>query len=156
MTRKLILIIMSCFFGAVVTNAQQNAQYSNFLFNAFGINPANAGLTKCLDARVGYRAQWVGFENNPTTVMVNAHQRINSISRERGVVHGVGIQIEGDNTGFTGRTSLHGVYAIHLPLSRNTRISFGVGLGLLQYRFDASGAFVPNAADPILQDQVSV
>ncbi|HLV53336.1 MAG TPA: type IX secretion system membrane protein PorP/SprF [Cryomorphaceae bacterium] len=146
-----ILAIMACVTAAWTASAQQDAQYTNFLFNAFGINPANAGMNKCLDARVGYRTQWVGFENNPKTVLVNAHQRIQSISRERGVVHGVGINIEGDNTGFTGRTSFHGAYAIHLPLSRKTRISFGVGIGVLQYRFDASSAFVPTAGDPLLQ-----
>ena len=150
--KRTFLIIMACWGAIFAANAQQNPQYTNFLFNSFAINPANAGLKKCLEARVGYRTQWVGFENNPKTVFVNAHQRIDAISNERGVIHGVGINIEGDDTGFTGRTSFHAVYAIHVPLSRKTRVSFGVGLGMLQYRFDASGTFVPNAADPILQE----
>lgn len=151
MNRTLLISVL--FLGAVVgASAQQNPQYTNFLFNSFAINPANAGLKRCLDARVGYRTQWVGFEDNPKTVFVNAHQRIDAISDERGVIHGVGINIEGDNTGYTGRTSFHAIYAIHVPLSRKTRVSFGVGLGLLQYRFDASGAFVRDPGDPILQE----
>ena len=130
---------------------QQNAQFTNFLFNSFALNPAQAGLKKCLDARVGYRTQWVGFENNPKTIFLSAHQRIDAISNEKGVIHGAGLIVEGDNTGFTSRTAFHATYAIHLPLSRKTRLSFGVSLGAMQYRFDASQVFVSNPADPILQ-----
>ncbi len=150
--RKLFLLFV-LFISCSLVNAQQNAQFTNFLFNSFALQPAQAGLQKCLDARVGYRNQWVGFENNPQTLFISAHQRIDKISKEKGVIHGVGLIIEGDNTGFTGRTSLHAVYAVHLPITRKTRISFGVGLGALQYRFDASQVRVlgPNSAgDPIL------
>ncbi len=135
--------------------AQQNAQYTNFLFNAFAINPANAGLKECLDARAGYRTQWVGFENNPRTIFVNAHQRIDAISNDRGVIHGAGLSIEGDNVGPTSSTSAQLAYAVHLPLSRKVRISFGVGIGALQYRLDVSQLTVPNAGDPVLQNSDS-
>jgi len=157
MMRKLFLLsvlLVSC----SLAKAQQNAQFTNFLFNSFALQPAQAGLQKCLDARVGYRNQWVGFENNPQTLFISAHQRLDKISKEKGVIHGVGLIIEGDNTGFTGRTSLHAVYAIHLPLSRKTRISFGVGIGALQYRFDASQVRVlgpNNGPDPILGNSES-
>jgi len=138
--------------------AQQNAQFTNFLFNSFALQPAQAGLNKCLDARVGFRTQWVGFENAPRTLFLSAHQRLDRISREKGVIHGVGVIIEGDDTGFTGRTALHAVYAIHLPISRKTRISFGVGVGALQYRFDASAVRVISPSpvpDPALQSSQS-
>lgn len=140
---------------ALSVNGQQNAQFTNFLFNAFSINPANAGLKKCLDARVGYRTQWVGFEDNPKTMFVSAHQRIDAISNERGVIHGAGITIEGDNTGPTGRTAMHLNYAIHLPLSRKVRLSFGVALGALQYRLDASAFDYNDPGDPILEQSQS-
>lgn len=147
----LVLVVLV----SLSANAQQNAQFTNFLFNSFALHPSQAGLQKCLDARVGYRTQWVGFENNPQTLFVSAHQRLDKISREKGVIHGVGIIIEGDNTGFTSRTALHAVYAIHLPITRKTRISFGVGVGALQYRFDGSQIRVlgPNTGpDPVLQN----
>ena len=142
-----VVFILVAHFGS----AQQNAQYTNFLFNAFALNPANAGLKECLDARVGYRTQWAGFEDNPRTTFLSAHQRINAISRERGVIHGAGIVVFADNTGPSSRTSLQGAYAVHIPISRKTRLSFGVGLGAMQYRLDVSQFNVPDAGDPILQ-----
>lgn len=154
--RKITAFLFVLCFGATASG-QQNAQFTNFLFNSFALNPAQAGLKKCLDARVGYRTQWVGFENNPQTVFASAHQRIDAISNERGIIHGAGVIIEGDNTGFTGRTRFQAAYAIHLPITRKTRLSFGVALGAMQYRFDASGVQIfsqnPNSAtDPVFNN----
>lgn len=135
--------------------SQQSAQYTNFMFNAFAINPANAGLKECLEARIGYRTQWVGFESQPRTVSVTAHQRLKKISDERGALHGAGLTIEADNTGPSTRTAIHGVYAIHLPLSRRTRIAAGVAVGLMQYRFDAALISVPDPNDPAIDQSKS-
>lgn len=155
MRKTLPLIVAVLALYSNNTCGQQNPQFSNFMFNAFAINPANAGLTECLDARIGYRVQWVGFENNPRTVFLTAHQRLKKLSKPKGVQHGVGVHIEADNTGPTGRTLIHGAYAIHLPLSRKTRIAFGVSAGMLQYRMDVSQFFVPQAGDPVLQNSQS-
>lgn len=152
--KKIITIWAMAVLTTTVT-AQQNAQFTNFLFNAFGVNPANAGLQKCLDARIGYRTQWVGFESNPKTIFVNAHQRIDAISKERGAIHGVGINIDADNTGPTGRSFIHGNYAVHIPMSRKTRLSFGVGIGALQYRMDATQLNVPDKSDPVVAQSAS-
>ncbi len=152
---KYIGWIVILVFLANVSKAQQNQQFTNFLFNAFALNPANAGLKECLDARVGYRTQWVGFEDNPKTIFASAHQRIKAISRERGVIHGAGIVVQGDNTGPTSRTQLQGAYAVHIPITRKTRLSFGVGLGLIQYRLDVTQLNVPQAGDPLLQQSES-
>ena len=147
MRKTILLLVLSGF--TLSGFAQQNPQFTNFLFNAFGVNPANAGIKKCLDARVGYRTQWVGFENNPKTIFVNAHQRLESISKDRGIIHGVGLNIEADNTGPTSRTLMHANYAIHVPLTRKVRLSLGVALGAFQYRMDASQLNMPDPNDPI-------
>lgn len=138
-------------FISLAASAQQTPHFTNFLFNAFAVNPANAGLKECLDARIGYRNQWAGFDDAPQTVVATAHQRINSISNNRGVIHGAGIILQGDATGPTGRTSAHAAYSVHLPVSRKTRLAFGLGVGVFQYRFDLAQINVPMAGDPLLQ-----
>lgn len=152
--RKYLFLLCILVLGLELS-AQQSAQYTNFMFNAFAINPANAGLKECLEARLGYRTQWVGFEDQPRTISVSAHQRLKKISDVRGVIHGAGATIEADNTGPTTRTTIHGVYAVHLPLSRNTRIAAGVGIGIMQYRFDASLISLPDPNDPVVEDSNS-
>ncbi len=138
-------------FISSAASAQQTPHFTNFLFNAFAVNPANAGLKECLDARIGYRNQWAGFDDAPQTVVATAHQRINSISNNRGVIHGAGIILQGDATGPTGRTSAHAAYSVHLPITRKTRLAFGLGVGVFQYRFDLAQINVPMAGDPLLQ-----
>jgi type IX secretion system PorP/SprF family membrane protein len=134
---------------------QQIPQYSNFLFNAFMINPANAGMKECLEARAGYRTQWVGFDDSPKTVTLSAHQRIDALSSKRnGPIHGAGITIESDNTGPTSRTALGLSYAIHLPIGRKTKISFGASVGGFQYRLDETSLNLPTP-DPAIQGSQS-
>jgi type IX secretion system PorP/SprF family membrane protein len=149
-----LVVLMSLVYSGHLS-AQQIPQFSNFLFNAFAINPANAGMKECLDARVGYRNQWVGFDDNPRTSFATAHQRIESISNPKGVIHGVGLVINGDQTGPTGRTSFHAAYAMHLPITRKTKLSFGMGVGAFQYRFDRAQIVVPQPGDPLLQESNS-
>lgn len=154
MNRMKAIAILGCCTAFMVNtvNAQQIPQFTNFLFNAFAVNPANAGMKECLDARVGYRTQWVGFDDNPRTTFATAHQRIDAISNPKGVIHGVGLIINGDQTGPTGRTSFHATYAIHLPITRKTKLSFGMGVGAFQYRFDRAQIVVSQTGDPLLQE----
>ena len=69
MTRKKIYALSLLFaFYLLHSNdllAQQPSQYTQYIFNYFGINPAAGGSTKCLQLKAGYRRQWLGFESAP-------------------------------------------------------------------------------------------
>ena len=54
-----------------IAYAQQAAQYSLYMLNPYGVNPAAAGLDNTLVATGGYRTQWTGLDGNPTTQYVN-------------------------------------------------------------------------------------
>lgn len=152
--KKIYLLALVFVCSSLLAFAQQDAQYTNFLFNSFAINPANAGLKECLDARLGYRVQWVGFEDNPKTVFASAHQRIKAISRPNGIIHGAGLSIEADNTGPTARTFVYGSYAVHLKMTRAVRLSLGVHIGFLQYRLDAT-KIITKIPDPVIEGSTS-
>ena len=64
-----LLFVAICLLGS----AQQLAQYSQYVFNQFSVNPAVAGSKDCLDMRLGYRQQWVGLEGAPVTGWVSMH-----------------------------------------------------------------------------------
>ncbi|MBK8615138.1 MAG: type IX secretion system membrane protein PorP/SprF [Flavobacteriales bacterium] len=53
--------------------AQQIAQYTQYVFNQFSVNPAVAGSKDCLDVRLGFRQQWVGFPGAPVTAWASLH-----------------------------------------------------------------------------------
>jgi len=136
---------------ALPTQGQQIAQYTQYLFNHYQINPAVAGSKPCVDMKLGYRRQWVGFEGAPTSAFANVTGRIKS---KRPVInrgfHGVGAFVESDETGPTARTILYLSYAYHVPISPDVRFSAGLYAGIQQYRFDQNFVTVQDFADPAL------
>jgi type IX secretion system PorP/SprF family membrane protein len=134
-----IMVLFALSFFAISVKSQQIPQYSHFLFNSFAINPATAGLKKCLDMRFGYRTQWVGFEGNPKTGFANINGSLKSKKKQSLTVkHGFGASIVTDDTGPTGRTMVSGAYAIHLPITRKSTLSFGTYIGVIQHRLDVT------------------
>ena len=65
-----IALAQACFFFSICATqlrAQQIEQYTQYVFNHFSVNPAVAGSKDCIDVRLGFRKQWVGFPGAPTT-----------------------------------------------------------------------------------------
>lgn len=133
--RKLLFILF--ILAAPMTFGQQIAQYSQWSFNQFAINPALAGVKRCLDVRTAYRAQWLGFEGAPQSGLftINAplskkRKRLNS------PFHGIGGKIERDQFGNFNNFSISVAYALHFPIDRDKRLSFGLSGGVQQFGFD--------------------
>lgn len=127
--------------------AQQTTQFTHHVFNAFETHPALAGIKGCVDVRLGYRTQWVGFQGAPRTMFANAHGALPSKYKHLKSKHGVGLRVETDNAGLYGRTQLHAAYAYHFPLSRELMMSAGFFAGFVQQKFDATLIFAQNYND---------
>jgi type IX secretion system PorP/SprF family membrane protein len=154
--KKGLFVVLFCSLG-LCGSAQQIAQYTQYLFNHFGINPAVAGSRECVDIRLGYRTQWVGFEGAPRTAFANINARLKSKrkGRNRGF-HAIGAMVESDVTGPTSRTLLNGAYAYHLPLNHKWTMSAGVFAGFQQYRLDVSKITLANYNDGAINGSQSV
>lgn len=152
MSIKNIIVGILFVLGFSSLQAQQVPQYTQYLFNHFGINPAVAGSKDCIDARLGYRTQWVGFEGAPRTAFANAHGQIKSKKKHLKNKHGIGVMVESDATGPTSRTNVYAAYAYHLPVTRKYMMSFGVFAGFQQYRVDAGAMTLTDFNDPAIQE----
>lgn len=163
---KRVLILASI----VLTTAafgQQVPQFSQYLRNQFMVNPGAAGVYDFTDITLSGRWQWVGFGDEPrtaylsgSTVLGKAKQRYNPAFRgSQGLVrnpeiktgkmkHAVGGQLLADQYGAFRRLNIAGVYAIHIPVSRNYNLSFGTRLGLSNNSFLQDKAVVLNTLDP--------
>lgn len=64
----LALLLLSC-----DSFAQQDAIYSQYMFNPFAINPAYAGSRNSYSAVLLHRSQWVGFPGAPMTQSFALH-----------------------------------------------------------------------------------
>lgn len=131
----LIFLIVLSFSGW----SQQIAQYSQWSFNQFSINPALAGIKRCLDIRTAVRAQWAGFEGAPISGLVTINAPLQKREkRYNDFYHGIGGKLERDAFGSFNNFSISLAYAIHFPIGieKNHHLSFGVSLGVQQFEFD--------------------
>lgn len=152
--RKLVLIpLLAC----ASAFAQQTAQYTQYVMNMFAINPAVAGSKDCIDVRLGYRQQWVGFDGAPTTGWATVNSVIGS---KKGGFHanrhGIGAFVESDNTGPLGYTTVQFAYAYHIQMKKDVYMSLGMFAGVRQEKFSLGDANVTDNNDPALTGSSSV
>jgi type IX secretion system PorP/SprF family membrane protein len=106
--------------------AQQDAMYTQYMFNTLAINPAYAGSRNVLSATALYRNQWTGIEGAPKTGTLSIDAPIfnNKI--------GIGFQLFTDKLGVTQTTG--GVLSAAYRIRMNTgTLSFGIQGDLNQF-----------------------
>lgn len=113
-----ILIIL--FFGTIPLVAQQDAQYTQYMFNTASINPAYAGSRNGLSLAALHRSQWVGLEGAPTTLTLNMHSPIGY----RGV--GLGLSILNEQIGPTSETYFDMDVSYTIRINRNAQLGLGI------------------------------
>ena len=138
--RKLNVLIFSILLGATSVTAQQTEHFTQYQFNQFNFNPSVAGTKSCIDIRTGYRYQWVGIDGAPQTGFINAHAPLRLSKRRKlfGPKSGIGVSINRDVFGPFSFLQAHLAYALHLPINREWRMSFGVALGVKQTSFSTN------------------
>ncbi|MGF1637598.1 MAG: type IX secretion system membrane protein PorP/SprF, partial [Cyclobacteriaceae bacterium] len=113
-----------------LTQAQQDGQYTQYMFNGLVINPAFAGSHDALNASILYKNQWVGIEGAPNTATVSAHAPIKNDKV------GLGLLIMSDNIGIHQRSSLAAMYAYKVKLGKDRVLSMGLQAGFNRYKAD--------------------
>jgi type IX secretion system PorP/SprF family membrane protein len=129
--------------------AQQNYTYTNYLLNEFYYNPAIAGVENIHRANVGFKNQWVGFDDSPITYHANFYG-----SYKNKQEHGYGGSIVSDKTGLMQRTGFHLNYAYHLNLTDNIKMGIGVKPGYLLYNIKLYDAQLADVGDEILTGNI--
>jgi type IX secretion system PorP/SprF family membrane protein len=122
--------------------AQQEAQYSQYMYNTISINPAYAGSRNVLSVLALHRSQWVGFEGAPTTSTFS----INTPIPETNL--GLGISAISDRIGPTEQTTLSGDISYTIRLSEKTNLSFGAKGTASFFSFDQYRVTPFQANDP--------
>ena len=64
------LVLGFCFFNV---QAQQDAQYTQYMYNTLSVNPAYAGSRDVFSFVGLYRTQWVGLDGAPDTFTASMH-----------------------------------------------------------------------------------
>lgn len=142
--KKLILSITGLIFFLVQSvSAQQDAQFSQYMFNGIYINPAYAGYREQLNVHAFYRSQWTGIDGAPKTMSL----AVDAIANDGNV--GLAFQVSNDKLGAQTNLSAYASYAYRLRMNADgtSRLAFGVSGGLVQLGIDGS-LLNPNDPEP--------
>lgn len=122
--------------------AQQEAQYSQYMYNTISVNPAYAGSRNVLSVLALHRSQWIGLEGAPTTSTFS----INTPIPETNL--GLGISAISDRIGPTEQTTVSGDISYTIRLSEKTNLSFGAKGTASFFSFDQYKVTPFQANDP--------
>ena len=139
---KQIIIVLG--FGVMFFSndllAQQDAQYTQYMYNTVSVNPAYTGSRGHLSVAALHRSQWVGLDGAPVTQTINLHSPVGY----NGV--GLGTSIVNDKIGPTSETYFDIDFSFTVKTSDEGRLSFGLKASahLLDIRYSELNQFAPD------------
>jgi type IX secretion system PorP/SprF family membrane protein len=145
-TKILIIVLM---FTGFVSFAQQDAQFTNYMYNTININPAYAGSRDVLSVFGLYRTQWVGLEGAPQTGTFSVNTPIGE-SR-----WGAGLGVINDRIGPSNETNIALDASYSVPLNENYKLSFGLKLSANFLNIDFNKLNIYNNFDPKFKENLN-
>ena len=115
---RMVLLGVSAI-ASIPAFSQQEAQYTNYMYNTITINPAYAGTREAFSLFGLHRTQWVGLDGAPVTSAFSAHTPIGHSDI------GLGLSFVNDQIGPSVENTLSVDVAYRIPMGLNT-LSFGI------------------------------
>lgn len=134
--RTIFMTLLLLAAAVIPGKAQQNVQFSQYVFNGLSVNPAYAGYKQDWYMNAIYRHQWAGFPGAPRTGGIS----IDGLTNANDSKVGIGLQMMVDRLGPQEALSLYGSYSYRIPLDDEDtrRLCFGIGAGVTQYAIDGA------------------
>ena len=129
-------------------SAQQLPLYSQYMFNTLEINPAYAGFKESMQFTSIFRKQFNGIKDAPQTALLSFDMPIGTTQL------GVGLKLVDDQISVYRTTGAQGSLSYHID-GDNSRISFGLQAGALNYKANLMDLNVTHAGDPIFAQDVN-
>jgi type IX secretion system PorP/SprF family membrane protein len=143
----IVLIVLS----VLEVKAQQDPQYTQYMYNTISVNPAYTGQREVLSVTGLYRTQWVGIDGAPKTVTFGVHS---PLENER---IGLGLNIVSDQLGPAKETGIDVNASYTIPVNNygDLKLSFGLKGGIHALETDWSkGRF--QKGDNLFQENINL
>ncbi|QHS59031.1 PorP/SprF family type IX secretion system membrane protein [Chitinophaga agri] len=148
--KKLLSVITLFILGAADVSAQQDAMYSQYMFNMMGVNPAYAGSRGVLSAAALYRRQWVGIDGAPETYTFS----FDMATRDNKV--GLGLQAFNDKIGIMQTNGVYGTYAYRIRFENEGSLAIGLQGGISNFRADLTKVDLIDEDDQAFAQNINV
>ena len=144
-TKFIAIILVVAFIILIPAQAQNDVLLTQQWLSRMNQNPAATGNSDNIDIFVLARQQWTGFDDAPSTQVLNIHNYFHRIRS------GVGLSATHDETGVGNRMiNAKLAYAYHVNLGESWLLSLGLSGGIIQNTFDPSKHFYIDITDPQL------
>lgn len=118
-----ILVILGSF-------AQQQPQFTQYMYNTIAFNPAYAGSREILVINMLNRNQWVGLNGAPVTQTLSVHSSI------PGTKLGVGLSVINDRLAYERALDVSTDVSYTINLSEDYMLAFGLKIGASKFDLD--------------------
>ncbi len=124
MKQYIAILVVLLITSVEVVSAQQDAQYTQYMYNTIVVNPAYAGSRGVFSAAALHRSQWVGLDGAPTTQTLNVNS---PVSKNLGL--GLSVVRDEIGNGTLAETSFDASASYTIRTSRTAKLSFGLKAG---------------------------
>ena len=133
---------------AASSYAQQDSQFTNYMYNTININPAYAGSRGVLSIFGLHRNQWVGLDGSPLTNTLSINSPINNSN------FGIGLSVVNDRIGPSDENSFSLDISYSVKTSETYKLSFGVKATANLLNIDFTKLNIYNPGDALSQYNV--
>lgn len=135
-------------FLAITLQAQQDPQYTQYMYNTMAVNSGYAGSTGALEAIVLHRSQWTGISGSPQTQSLTIHTPL------RNEKVGIGFSAINDKLGPSNELYLEGNFSYTIPVSYGHNLAFGLKAGARMLNVDWTKGRYYDDVDALLNNNI--
>lgn len=137
----IVMVLMLSFSPKI--QAQQDSQFTQYMYNTETINPAYAGSRGALNITGLYRDQWVGLDGSPKTLNFTVNSPVGDSLKV-----GLGLTAIQDKIGPSSETTLAADFSYTLQMNEDVLLAFGLkgGFNLLNVDYSLLNIYNPNDA----------
>ncbi|MGN7811733.1 PorP/SprF family type IX secretion system membrane protein [Flavobacterium sp. 22076] len=141
--------IFLMFFITFTASAQQQSQYTQYMYNTMTINPAYTGTRSVLSVLSLYRTQWIGMQGAPQTVNFSIDSPMGTMGQ------GLGFTLTNDRIGPSVSTALTLNYSYPIQLTEDLKMALGAAAALNFIEVNYNKLQVFETSDPYLNGVLS-
>jgi len=148
MKKTTLLVLLLSILYAEFASAQQDPQYTQYMYNMNVVNPAYAGSKESLHLTALYRNQWSGIAENPVTFTFSAHSPI-------GDKVGLGLSAIKDELGPISETNVFVDFSYTLQLSESFNLALGIKAGATFHEVGLTSLILQDPGDPFFSQDIN-
>lgn len=151
MMKKTIAILLGLVLWTMDIQAQQDAQYTQYMYNMNVVNPAYAGSRGTLALGMLGRTQWTNVEGGPKTITFDVHAPV-------GRKVGLGLSVIADEIGPAKEQNIYGDFSYTISTSYQGRLAFGIKAGVTLLDVKLVDIMLPQTLpgdDPLFEENIN-